>query len=464
MSDTSTRELLESTARLAAGYRESLNERPVRALMSAADLERALAAPLGDDGESAAEVVAALARIGAAGSVASAGPRYFGFVIGGSTPAALAADWLVSTWDQNGGLYATSPLVSTLEEVTVGWLRELAGLPASMTVGFVTGCQMASFTGLAAARHRVLRDAGWDVEAQGLFGAPPIEVLVGDEAHYTIFLALQLLGLGGSRLRRVPVDRQGRMRADALAATLASVAGPCIVCAQAGNVNSGAFDPLEEIAALTHQHRGWLHVDGAFGLWAVAAPGRAHLVRGIEHADSIATDAHKWLNVAYDCGIVFCADAAAHRSAMSLTSPAQAAPYLATSTRLRDPHEFVPEESRRGRAVPVYALLRTLGRVGLAELIERNCRQARRFAEGLTAAGHEVLNEVVLNQVVVSFGDAERTRRVVAAVQAEGTCWCGSTVWQGRTAMRISVSSAATTDADVERSLAAILRVARGTA
>jgi glutamate/tyrosine decarboxylase-like PLP-dependent enzyme len=464
MSDTSTRELLESTARLAAGYRESLNERPVRALMSPADLERALAAPLGDDGESAAEVIAALARIGAAGSVASAGPRYFGFVIGGSTPAALAADWLVSAWDQNGGLYATSPLVSAVEEVTAGWLRELAGLPASMTVGFVTGCQMASFSGLAAARHRVLRDAGWDVEAQGLFGAPPIEVLVGDEAHYTIFLALQLLGLGGSRLRRVPVDRQGRMRADALAATLASVAGPCIVCAQAGNVNSGAFDPLEEIAALTHQHRGWLHVDGAFGLWAAAAPGRAHLVRGIGHADSIATDAHKWLNVPYDCGIVFCADEAAHRNALSLTSPAQAAPYLATSTRLRDPHEFVPEESRRGRAAPVYALLRTLGRVGLAELIERNCRQARRFAEGLTAAGHEVLNEVVLNQVVVSFGDAERTRRVVAAVQAEGTCWCGSTVWQGRTAMRISVSSAATTDADVERSLAAILRVARGTA
>jgi glutamate/tyrosine decarboxylase-like PLP-dependent enzyme len=463
MSDTSTRELLESTARLAAGYRESLNERPVRSLMSAADLQRALEAPLTDDGESPAEVIGALARIGAEGSVASAGPRYFGFVIGGSTPAALAADWLVSAWDQNGGLYATSPLVSAVEEVSAGWLRELAGLPASMTVGFVTGCQMASFTGLAAARHRVLRDAHWDVEAQGLFGAPPIDVLVGDEAHYTIFLALRLLGLGDSRLRRVPVDRQGRMRTDALAAMLASVAGPCIVCAQAGNVNSGAFDPLEEIAALTHQHRAWLHVDGAFGLWAAAAPSRAHLVRGIGQADSIATDAHKWLNVPYDCGIVFCADEAAHRSAMSLAAPGLAAPYLATSTRLRDPHEFVPEESRRGRAVPVYALLRTLGRTGLAELIERNCRQARRFAAGLAAAGHEVLNEVVLNQVVVAFGDAQRTRRVVAAVQADGTCWCGSTVWQGRTAMRISVSGAATTDADVETSLAAILRAARAT-
>lgn len=462
MSEMSTRELLESTARLAASYRESLTGRPVRSLVDAADLQRALAAPLTDSGESASEVIAALARVGAEGTVASAGPRYFGFVIGGSTPAALAADWLVSAWDQNGGLHATSPLVSAVEEVTARWVRELAGLPPSMTVGFVTGCQMASFTGLAAARHRVLRDARWDVEAQGLFGAPAIEVLVGEEAHYTIFMALRLLGLGGSRLRRVPVDRQGRMRADALAAMLEAVEGPCIVCAQAGNVNGGAFDPLEEIAAITHRHRAWLHVDGAFGLWAAAAPAHAHLVRGVEHADSIATDAHKWLNVPYDCGIVFCADEAAHRSALSLSAPALSAPYLATSSGLRDPHDFVPEESRRGRAIPLYAALRTLGRAGLAELIERNCRQARRFAEGLAAAGHEVLNEVVLNQVVVAFGDAERTRRVVAAVQADGTCWCGSTVWQGRTAMRISVSGAATADEDVERSLAAILRVARG--
>lgn len=460
MSANPTRELLESTARLAASYRESLAERPVRSLLSTAELQSALEVPLTDAGESSAEVIAALARIGAAGSVASAGPRYFGFVIGGTTPAALAADWLVSAWDQNGGLQATSPLVSAIEEVTAGWLRELAGLPPAMTVGFVTGCQMASFTALAAARHRVLRDAGWDVEAEGLFGAPPIEVLVSDEAHYTIFMALRLLGLGASRLRRVPADRQGRLRADALSKLLESVAGPCIVCAQAGNVNGGAFDPLEEIAELTRARGAWLHVDGAFGLWAAVAPSRAHLVRGVERADSIATDGHKWLNVPYDCGIVFCADEAAHRSAMSLAAPALAAPYLATSARLRDPHEFVPEESRRGRAVPVYALLRTLGRAGLTELIERNCRQARRFAAGLAAAGHEVLNEVVLNQVVVAFGDAERTRRVVAAVQADGTCWCGSTVWQGRTAMRISVSGVATTDADVEMSLAAILRLA----
>jgi len=323
---------------------------------------------------------------------------------------------------------------------------------------------MASFTGLAAARHRVLQQAGWDVEAQGLFGAPPIDVLVSDEAHYTIFMALRLLGLGGGRVRRVATDAQGRMRSDALAAALASGTGPCIVCAQAGNVNSGAFDPLEEIAALTHARGGWLHVDGAFGLWAAVAPQRAHLVRGVAQADSIATDGHKWLNVPYDCGIVFCADPSAHRSAMSLAAPSQAAPYLATSTELRDPHEFVPEESRRARAVPVYAVLRELGRAGLAELIERNCRQAQRFATGLAAAGHEVLNEVVLDQVVVTFGDAERTRRVVRALQEDGSCWCGTTLWQGRTAMRISVCNWSTTDADVERSLAAILRVARDTA
>jgi glutamate/tyrosine decarboxylase-like PLP-dependent enzyme len=460
MSTNPMRELLENTARLAAAYRESLGERPVRSMLSGAELQRALQAPLTDAGESAAEVIAALARIGAQGSVASAGPRYFGFVVGGSTPAALAADWLVSAWDQNGGLYALSPLISIIEEVTAGWLRELAGLPPSTTVGFVTGCQMASFTGLAAARHRLLRDAGWDVETDGLFAAPPIEVLAGDEAHYTIFMALRLLGLGGSRVKRVPTDAQGRMRADALRSMLESVKGPCIVCAQSGNVNSGACDPLEEIAAVTHQHRGWLHVDGAFGLWAAATPSLAHLVRGIEHADSVATDGHKWLNVPYDCGIVFCADQAAHRSAMSLSAPALSAPYLATSTRQRDPHEFVPEESRRGRAVPVYAALRTLGRAGLAELVERNCRQARRFAAGLTAAGYEVLNEVVLNQVVVVFGDAERTRQVVGAVQQDGTCWCGGTVWKGHTAMRISVSNWSTTDADVERCLAAILRAA----
>jgi glutamate/tyrosine decarboxylase-like PLP-dependent enzyme len=463
MSEASMRELLETTARLAASYRESLPERAVRALRTPQELQSALRVPLTESGESADEVIEALAELGTLGTTASAGPRYFGFVVGGSTPAALAADWLVSAWDQNGGLHALSPLIAAVEEVTAAWLLEVLRLPASMSVGFVTGCQMANFTALAAARHRVLRKAGWDVEAEGLGGAPPIEILVSNEAHYTIHVALRFLGLGGNCVRRVPADAHGRMELEALAARLEELTGPCIVCAQAGNVNGGAFDPLAEIAALTHARGAWLHVDGAFGLWAAAAPGRAHLARGIEHADSIAADAHKWLNVPYDCGLVFCADEAAHRGAMGLAPPTVAAPYLATSVRERDPHEFVPEASRRGRAVPVYAALRALGRGGLAELIERNCRQAQRFAAGLAAAGHEVLNEVVLNQVVVAFGDADRTRRVVAAVQADGTCWCGGTVWQGRTAMRISVSNWSTSDADVERSLAAIVRIARAT-
>jgi glutamate/tyrosine decarboxylase-like PLP-dependent enzyme len=315
---------------------------------------------------------------------------------------------------------------------------------------------MANFTSLAAARHRVLANAGWDVEANGLFGAPPIHVVVGEEAHYTISMALRLLGLGANRVHKIPTDSQGRMRADALADNVRTHQGPCIVCAQAGNVNTGAVDPLVEIAALAKERGAWLHVDGAFGLWAAASPAHSHLVRGIELADSIATDAHKWLNVPYDCGIVFCADELAHRSAMSL-----AAAYIVATGSERDPHEFVPEESRRARAVPVYAAIRSLGRQGLAEMVERNCRQARRFADALRAAGHQVLNEVVLNQVLVSFGTPEQTRRTIAAIQEDGTCWCGGTVWKNQTAMRISVSNWSTTDADVDQSIAAILRVAQ---
>jgi glutamate/tyrosine decarboxylase-like PLP-dependent enzyme len=398
------------------------------------------------------------------GTVATAGPRYFGFVVGGSVPAAVAADWLVSSWDQNCGIYVLSPLVSVIEQITGSWLRELAGLPPAMSFGFVTGCQMANFTALAAARHRVLQNAGWNVETNGLFGAPPIEVFVGEEAHYTIAIALRLLGLGADRVRRIPTDGQGRMRADELRAAMRSVsghgrlilAGPSIVCAQAGNVNTGAFDPLAEIAEIAKEHGSWLHVDSAFGMWAAASPERARLVRGIEKADSIATDGHKWLNVPYDCGIVFCADEAAHRAAMSL-----AAAYIVATGGERDPHEFVPEESRRARAVPVYAALRSLGRDGFAELIEKNCRQARRFAEGLAEAGYQVLNDVVLNQVLVSFGTREETQRAIAAIQEDGTCWCGGTVWKGRTAMRISLSNWSTADEDVERSIAAMVRCAR---
>lgn len=449
-------ELLDYTRQRSLEYLGSLRQRRVAAAASSEELRRLLGGRLQQAGESPATVIRMLADAANTGTVASTGPRYFGFVIGGNLPAAHAADWLLSTWDQNPAVFVMSPLVAVIEEITAAWLCQLAGLPAGTSVGFVTGCQMASFTGLAAARHRVLQRAGWNVEADGLFGAPPVEVIVAEEAHYTIVMALRLLGLGGARLRRVATDRRGRMRVDELGDALRAGRGPRIVCAQAGNVNTGAFDPLDTIADVAAQHGAWLHVDGAFGLWACVSPALAPLLRGIERADSIATDGHKWLNVPYDCGIVFCADAEAHRAAMSL----QAA-YIIGSSNERDPHEFVPEESRRARAVPVYAALRSLGRDGLQALVERCCRHARRFAEGLRTAGFEVLNDVVLNQVLVAFGDAGQTRRTVAAIQQDGTCWCGGTQWQGRTAMRISVSNWRTTDADVEHSLEAMVRVAR---
>lgn len=448
--------LLEGVQRHASAWFATLDNRPVRSAASADGLRQLLDGPIPREGIAPEVLAGILAEAGMKGAVASAGPRYFGFVIGGSLPAALAADWLVSAWDQNGVVYATSPLVSVIEQIAGSWLRELAGLPHSMSFGFVTGCQMANFTGLAAARHRVLRNAGWDVESDGLFGAPPIDVVINEEAHYTISTALRLLGLGANRVRRIPTDSQGRMRADNLAAALRARKGPCIVCAQAGNVNTGAIDPLREITESAKDCGAWLHVDGAFGFWAAAAPERAALVRGMENADSVATDAHKWLNVPYDCGIAFCSDEAAHRSAMSL-----AAAYIVTTGHQRDSHDFVPEESRRARAIPVYAAVRSLGRQGIAEMIERNCRQASRFSEALRAAGYEVLNDVVLNQVLVSFGTPEETQRTIAAVQQDGVCWCGGTVWKGRTAMRISVSNWSTTDADVEKSIEAILRAAQ---
>ncbi len=448
-----TSELLDRMPRHARSWFENLATRPVRATASADHLRDTLGGPLPEVGSAPTAVIEALAAAGATGTVASAGPRYFGFVVGGSLPAALAADWLVSTWDQNAGIFALSPLASTIEQITGAWLRDIAGLPSTMSFGFVTGGHMANFTSLASARHSVLRKAGWDVEANGLFGAPPVEVCVNEESHYTIFLALRLLGLGAARVRKIPADEQGRMRADLLAAALRETTGPCIVCAQAGNVNTGAFDPLPAIADAAKERGAWLHVDSAFGLWAAASPQHAHLVRGIERADSVATDAHKWLNVPYDCGVIFCADEAAHRSAMSL-----AAAYIVATSTERDPHEFVPEESRRARAIPVYAALRSLGRNGLAAMIERNCRQARRFGEALHAAGFDVLNDVVLNQVLVSFGTPEQTQATISAIQSDGTCWCGGTVWKGRTAMRISVANWSTTDEDVEKSIAAMIR------
>jgi glutamate/tyrosine decarboxylase-like PLP-dependent enzyme len=378
-----------------------------------------------------------------------AGARFFGFVIGGALPVTVAANWLATAWDQNTGLYEPTPATSTLEEVALGWLLDLLGLPATAAGGYVTGATMANFTALAAARHAVLARAGWDVEGAGLFGAPAITVVIGDEAHPTLLKSLGLLGLGRSRVVRVPVDGQGRMRADAFPA----IAGPTIVCMQAGNVNTGAADPFAAIVPRARAAGAWVHVDGAFGLWAAASPRLAGQLAGVEGADSWATDAHKTLNTPYDCGLAFVRDGHALRAAMAIT-----AEYLPTETPHRNPSDHTPELSRRARGIEVWAALRSLGRSGVADLVERLCRQARRFAEGLAADGHAILNDVTLNQVLVAFGDAGLTKRVVANLQEDGTCWCGGTVWQGHTAMRISVSGWATSDDDVERSLEAVRR------
>jgi glutamate/tyrosine decarboxylase-like PLP-dependent enzyme len=380
-----------------------------------------------------------------------AGPRFFGFVIGGSLPVTLAANWLAGAWDQNTALAHVSPATAAIEQVALRWLLDMFGLPADCAGAFVSGATVANFTALAAARNSVLRRAGWNVEADGLFGAPPVTVVVSAEAHPTLFKSLGMLGLGRNRVVRVAVDDQGRMRADALP----DLAGPAIVCMQAGNINTGAFDPFEPICAWAHDAGAWVHVDGAFGLWAAATPSLVHLAAGMARADSWATDGHKWLNVPYDSGLAFVRDEAALRGAMAIT-----AEYLPTVSSQRNPSDYTPELSRRARGVEVWAALRSLGRSGVAALIERCCRHARRFAEGLQTAGYEVLNEVVLNQVLVSFGSAEVTQQVIQGIQAEGTCWAGVTVWQGRTAMRISVSSWATTEEDVERSLKAMLGVA----
>jgi glutamate/tyrosine decarboxylase-like PLP-dependent enzyme len=405
--------------------------------------------PLTDAGEDAVTVLEQLAADADPGLVASAGPRYFGFVVGGSLPVAVGADWLVSAWDQMSGMYSSSPAVAVAEEVAAGWALELLGLPGSASVGFVTGAQMANFTCLAAARGELLRRAGWDADSQGLFGAPPIAVLVGDEVHVTVLRALRYLGLGHDRVTRVAADANGAMDPEALADALRAVEGPVLICAQAGNVNTGACDPLEPIAGLAAEHDAWLHIDGAFGLWAAASPRFGHLVAGRQHADSWAVDAHKWLNVPYDCAlaIVGAADALPRTMAMS-------AAYLARSGK-REPTEFVPEASRRGRAIPVYAALRHLGRRGMADLVERCCAHAALMASLLRADGLEVLNQVVLNQVLVA-GTPEH----LARVQADGTCWLGGTTWRGRHALRVSFSNWSTTEDDVRRTARVVIAAA----
>ncbi len=397
-----------------------------------------------------AQVLALLDEVGSPATVASTGGRYFGFVTGGTLPAALAAHWLAGAWDQNAAFCAMSPVAATLEEVAREWIRDLLGLPVSCGVGFVTGATMANFTCLAAARHALLKRQGWNVEEDGLFGAPPLTVIVGDEVHVSLLKALALLGLGRSRVMGVPTDGQGRIRSDALP----PLNGQTIVCIQAGNVNTGAFDPAEEICAVAHLSNAWVHVDGAFGLWAAVAPQRAHLVKGFNQADSWATDCHKWLNVPYDSGLAFVREPQHLRSAMAVN-----AAYLQTLDG-REPSHYTPESSRRARAVEVWASLRSLGRRGLTDMIEHNCQLAHRFGELLQRGGCRILNDVVLNQVLVSFGNTALTKRVIAEVQKEGTCWCGGTEWQGHTAMRISVSCWATTDKDVEQSAGAILRIA----
>jgi glutamate/tyrosine decarboxylase-like PLP-dependent enzyme len=444
--------ILEDAAQRARRYLEGLQGRRVAPDTAAVAALRELDGPLPQGPGAGEKTLELLDRVISPTTMGIAGPRFFGFVMGGSLPQALAANWLAGAWDQNTGYYRITPGTAYLEIVALRWLLELFELPPTSAGAFVTGATVANFTALAAARNAVLARVGFNVEAQGLFGAPPITVLTGGEAHPTLLKSLGMLGLGRSRIERVPVDGQGRMRAEALPA----IRGPTIVCLQAGNVNTGAFDPFEPLIARAHEQGAWVHVDGAFGLWAKAAPSRAPLARGFEQADSWATDAHKWLNVPFDSGLAFVRDANALQAAMAIT-----AEYLPTESADRNPSDFTPELSRRARGTEVFAALHSLGRAGLAELFERNCAQARRFAQGLASAGYEVLNEVVLNQVLVAFGDAAQTLRTIAALQEEGTCWCGGTVWQGRTAMRISVCSWATTDGDVEKSLAAMVRIAR---
>jgi len=450
-------DLLAAVAARITDYHRGLSERPVRARAGVDELRSLLGGPTPDRPAEPAEVIATLADAMDAGGVATAGPRYFGFVTGGALPGTVAADWLATGTDINAAVYVMSPVAAVAEDVALTWITDMLGLPAGVSAGFVTGATMANFTGLAAARHHVLAKAGWDVERDGLQGAPRVHVVVGEERHATVDAALRYLGLGDASAHVVPADEQGRMRADLLLDVLARCAGPTIVCAQAGNVNTGAVDPIATICELAHAHDAWVHVDGAFGLWAAASTALRPLVAGLGSADSWATDAHKWLNVPYDSGLAFVAHPEAHRAAMRKT----AGYFPDERPGERGSDAFVPESSRRARGFAVWAALRTLGRPGVAELVDRCCALARRFALALDEMpGVQVLNDVVLNQVLVRFGDSDEvTQRVIAAAQDEGTCWFGATVWKGMAAARISVSNWSTTEADIDRSVAAIRRL-----
>ena len=452
-------DVLDDAARLAREFVDTLPERPVGERASLDELRARLDHELSNAGEDPRTVIAELVRDVDPGLVASAGPRYFGYVIGGSLPVALAADWLTSTWDQNGGGYAVSPSLSVAEEVAGRWLREVLGLPAQASVGFVTGCQMAHFTCLAAARHAVLARAGWDVEGDGLHGAPEVRVIAGTHVHVTVPVACRMLGLGYDRLRMVDADDQGRMRIDKLQEELDSHDGPTIVCAQAGEINTGAFDPLAEIVDACRERGAWCHVDGAFGLWAAASPTRRHLLDGYERADSWASDGHKWLNVPYDCGIAAVADSDAHRTAM-----VSSAPYISVmDADTPSGFNWAPEFSRRARGVPVYAALRFLGRDGVADLVDRCCDHARRMADLLQEVdGLEILNDVVLNQVLIRVGDDdEQTNTTLERIQQDGTCWLTGSTFRGQSVIRVSVVGWQTTAEDIDRSAEAVIRAAR---
>ena len=450
--------LLARTRDLAERFLTGLDDRPVFPPTTFERLVTALGGPLQRESIDPGVVIDQLAAAADPGLVASAGPRYFGFVTGGSVPAALAADWLTSAWDQNAGLYVLSPAAAAIEHVAAGWLLDVLGLPASASVGFVTGATMANVAALAAARHEMLRREGWDVEADGLQGAPRVTVVAGADAHASIRSATRLIGFGASTIVRVDADAQGRMRPDHLQSVLNRVDGPVIVCAQAGNVNTGAFDPLSDIEPIVHAKRAWLHVDGAFGLWAAASPSLRHLVDGAAAADSWTVDGHKWLNVPYDSGFVIVAHPAAHAAAMS-----QSAAYLLRAPDAeRDNMDWTPEASRRARGTAVYAALRSLGRDGLDDLVTRCCRCAVRIADRLRReSGIEVLNDVVLNQVLVRFRNEAGeniTPAVAARIQREGVCWAGGTQWHGEAALRISVSGWKTTAEDADESVESIIR------
>jgi glutamate/tyrosine decarboxylase-like PLP-dependent enzyme len=444
-------ELFTEAANRAATYLRRIRQRSVAPSDAAVSALQHFAEPLPAEPSDPAAVLKQLDELGSPATVANAGGRFFGFVNGGSLPATLAANVLAAAWDQNAALRVMSPIAATLEDVAIGWIKEALGLPSEAAGSLVTGATVANLTCLLAARHALLARSGWDVEAQGLFGAPPFQVIVGEEVHASLRKAIAMSGLGRDRVIAVPTDTQGRMRADAFP----KLTAPSLICIQAGNVNTGAFDPAHEICAFARDTGSWVHVDGAFGLWAAATPDRAYLMHGFNEADSWATDAHKWLNVPYDCGLAFVRNSAALYQALNL----QAA-YL-TPGALRDPMQWTPESSRRARGIEVWAALKSLGRSGLAEMIERSCKHAQRFAEGLRAAGHTVLNDVVINQVLARFTDDDTTQSVIEAVQRDGTCWCGGTVWHGQRAMRISVSSWVTDEEDVEWSLDAILRAAK---